>query len=211
VDADHDREADPIAGYDAAAAEIAVRYESVQAEAVHAVVADLVRSRAGGRAMDVGAGSGRDAAWLARLGYAVVAVEPAAGLRAEAQARHAEADVLWLDDRLPRLSATHALDRTLDLILHSGVWMHVRPGDRPPALRTLAALLADDGVLLISHRNPSSVPDRPMWACPEGELERLAGDSGLRVIRSVAAQDRLGRGDVRWTSTVLVRLEATRG
>ncbi len=170
---------------------------------MHAAVADLVLSRAGGRALDVGAGSGRDAAWLARLGYAVIAVEPAAGLRAEAQARHAGSGVRWLDDRLPDLEVTHALGHAFDLILLSGVWMHVRPGDRPQALRSLASLLAGEGVLLISHRNPSAVPDRPMWACPAGELEGLAAGSGLRVIRSVPAEDRLGRGDVRWTSTAL--------
>ena len=38
-------------------------------------------------ALDVGAGSGRDAAWLASLGYEVVAAEPAAGMRREASKR----------------------------------------------------------------------------------------------------------------------------
>lgn len=34
-------------------------------------------------ALDVGAGSGRDAAWLCDLGYEVVTVEPARGMRGE--------------------------------------------------------------------------------------------------------------------------------
>jgi protein-L-isoaspartate O-methyltransferase len=38
-------------------------------------------------ALDVGSGAGRDAAWLASLGYDVVAVEPAAGMRVEGQRR----------------------------------------------------------------------------------------------------------------------------
>ena len=33
--------------------------------------------------MDVGAGSGRDAAWLASLGYNVTGVEPAQAMRRE--------------------------------------------------------------------------------------------------------------------------------
>ena len=37
-----------------------------------------------GRALDVGAGTGRDAAWLARLGFQVVAVEPSGVLRGHA-------------------------------------------------------------------------------------------------------------------------------
>lgn len=49
-------------------------------------------------ALDVGAGSGRDAAWLASLGYEVVAAEPAAGMRIEAQRRHPDPRIRWLDD-----------------------------------------------------------------------------------------------------------------
>ena len=73
---------DPIAAYDLRAANFAAIYESVSAADVHASFADLV-PRASGLALDVGAGSGRDAAWLASLGQEVVAVEPAAGMRRE--------------------------------------------------------------------------------------------------------------------------------
>jgi hypothetical protein len=60
-------------------------------------------------ALDVGAGSGRDAAWLDSLEHDVVAVEPAAGMRREGALRHPEARIRWLDDRLPDLTATHRL------------------------------------------------------------------------------------------------------
>ena len=38
--------------------------------------------------LDVGAGTGRDTAWFADLGHDVVAVEPAAAMRAEATRLH---------------------------------------------------------------------------------------------------------------------------
>ena len=56
--------------------------------------------------LDVGAGTGRDAAWLARLGHEVVAVEPSAAMRAEAERRHPAARIRWIDDRLPGLAPT---------------------------------------------------------------------------------------------------------
>jgi ubiquinone/menaquinone biosynthesis C-methylase UbiE len=45
------------------------------------------------RALDVGAGSGRDAAWLVSRGFEVWAVEPSEVMRREAQKRHAEASI----------------------------------------------------------------------------------------------------------------------
>jgi FkbM family methyltransferase len=43
--------------------------------------------------LDIGAGSGRDAAWLASLGYEVIAVEPSAAMVREAQRIHSESAI----------------------------------------------------------------------------------------------------------------------
>ena len=87
--------------------------------------------------MDVGAGSGRDAAWLASLGYQVLAVEPSASMRAEATRLHPVGNIRWLDDRLPDLSGPIRAGLSADAILLSAVWMHVRPPNRPRAFRKL--------------------------------------------------------------------------
>jgi hypothetical protein len=70
---------DTTSTYDLQAAAFATLYESVTAESVH--VADFIPRGAGLSALDVGAGSGRDAAWLVSLGFDVLAVEPARGMR----------------------------------------------------------------------------------------------------------------------------------
>jgi len=54
--------------YDSNAARLAELYESVRPEAVHAQFTDLLPPGPG-LAMDVGAGTGRDAAGLSSLGY----------------------------------------------------------------------------------------------------------------------------------------------
>lgn len=195
--------ADPIAGYHADASRLAERYESVASQMVHGVIADLVVRGEQRLALDVGAGSGRDAAWLASLGYEVVAVEPAAGLRQEAKQRHPEATIRWLDDRLPELGVVHRLGLAFDLILLSGVWMHIRPTERARAFRKLVTLLKPGGLLLLSIRNASQDPNRPMWETSAGEIESLARDHGLAVVRIAAGADLLGREDVHWTTIVL--------
>jgi hypothetical protein len=68
----------------------------------------------------VGAGSGRDAAWLVSRGYEVVTVEPTAGIRLEGQRRHADNRIRCLDDRLLDLSIVHRLFRSCtDSVLRS--------------------------------------------------------------------------------------------
>jgi protein-L-isoaspartate O-methyltransferase len=85
---------DIVNAYSADATVLATRYEGVAAPTVHAPFVDIIsmRSDAASRtrplALDVGAGSGRDAAWLSSLDYEVVAVEPSIGMRSEAQRRH---------------------------------------------------------------------------------------------------------------------------
>ena len=94
--------ADPIAWYDANADAAAARYEGVPPERLHGWLADLL-PEAPAAALDVGAGSGRDAAWLSSRGYDVVAVEPSPRMRTIARERHTEPAIRWLADSLPAL------------------------------------------------------------------------------------------------------------
>ena len=68
---------DPLEGYATDAAELIPAYEALSTTEVLAPVIDLLPSRAC-RALDVGAGTGRDAAWLVEQGHQVTAVEPVA-------------------------------------------------------------------------------------------------------------------------------------
>ena len=74
-------------GYAEQAAELFDRYESLRAADVHRPVLHLIPA-VPSRVLDIGAGSGRDAAWLAAKGHRVIAVEPTAALRLPAMARH---------------------------------------------------------------------------------------------------------------------------
>ncbi|WP_200197375.1 class I SAM-dependent methyltransferase, partial [Halorhodospira abdelmalekii] len=97
-----------ITWYHDRAAQIAEQYEQLDFAQVHNWLCERLPA-SGALVLDVGAGSGRDAAWLADQGQDVVAVEPAAALREEAKRRHPQPSIRWLDDALPELAAVHRL------------------------------------------------------------------------------------------------------
>ena len=75
--------ADPIAWYERHAAQVASAYEALPPGRLHSWLNGLLPT-APALVLDIGAVTGRDAAWFADLGHDVVAVEPAAAMRAEA-------------------------------------------------------------------------------------------------------------------------------
>src|SRR5688572_7550523 len=80
--------------------------------------------------------------------------------------------------------------------------MYSRPA-RTRAFRKLVTLLKPGGVLLITLRHGPSEPKRPMWPATTGEVEALARQHGLAVVRSVGQPDRLGRPEITWTAMCL--------
>ena len=191
-----------IAWYDANADVAAARYEQVAPERLHAWLTDLLPA-APAAALDVGAGSGRDSAWLASKGYDVVAVEPSPRMRVLARERHAAPPIRWLADALPALPRTFKTGLSFDLILLSAVWMHVAPTDRPRAFRKLINLLKPRGLLAITLRQGPSEAARAMHPASETEIRTLARDHGALVERCGTAGDQQGRDDVRWTQMAL--------
>jgi SAM-dependent methyltransferase len=191
-----------INAYDTRARELAEAYESLTFEQVHEHIIDLL-PKTPTRILDVGTGSGRDAAWFAYRGHEVVAVEPSSGMLREARERHLDPRIRWLVDSLPALSETHRLGLEYDFILAGAVWMHVRPDDRKRAFRKLVTLLAPSGRIAISLRLGTPDPDRTMYPVSRTEVAHLARDFGLRVMRVVSGADGLGRADVHWETLVL--------
>ncbi len=115
-------------------------YNSVEAESVHGDWKAFLQTAKKGNALDVGAGSGRDANWLAEQGWKVTAAEPADELRNLAQV-NSHNSVTWCNASLPALTALPQQPKTYELILLSAVWMHLPEADRPTALNRLAELL----------------------------------------------------------------------
>ena len=103
--------------------------------------------------VDVGAGTGRDAAAFAAAGYEVLAIEPSLGMRAEADRLHSSSRIQWVIDSLPALPVTSRLGVAADILSLSAVWQHVPPPDRPRAFRELVGLLRSGGLMVMTLRN----------------------------------------------------------
>lgn len=184
--------------YSKNASHYATVYEKVSPEQTYAKWLHLIPT-ARSRVLDVGAGSGRDAAWLASKGHDVVAVEPSHPMREMARKSHPCPSVRWINDALPDLESVSALRMQFALILANAVWIHVPPADRARAMARLASLLETRGVLVITLRHGPSPDERIMHACPDGELARLAQSQGLKTLFQCAMPDALGRDEVTWT------------
>ena len=181
-------------------------YNSVDAERVHSDWKAFLQTANKGNALDVGAGSGRDANWLAEQGWKVTAAEPADELRNLAQA-NSHNSVTWCNASLPALNALPQQPKTYDLILLSAVWMHLHKDERPAALKSLAELLSENGNMYISLRFGPNDEARPMHPVSYEELATLAKSNGLtaRNLTPVPSQDGLNRDDVKWVTALICK------
>jgi SAM-dependent methyltransferase len=158
------------------------QYETVDFPTVHGDLLPLISDRRG-TALDVGCGSGRDAAWLAANGWRVVAVDPSREMLEGATRLHGELGITWIEDGLPRLKSTLALEYLFDLILVSAVWMHV-PGEyRNEAVARIASLTSDHGLVNLTIRSGPADPDRGFF---ETDLPTVVSEFKMHGFRLVA-------------------------
>jgi SAM-dependent methyltransferase len=188
--------------YDENAQWLAFGYERLDSEHVHPDLFAYLAQRPSQRILDIGAGSGRDAAALAERGHIVTAVDPSGKMLEIAKHGHAGMPIKWIQDSLPALQHVQG---SFDVILLSAVWMHIPPDEREDAFQRVAELLTDQGAIYITLRMGPDDPQRGIWAVSVQQLENLAGDEGFEIARSREAPDLFERDDVSWRALLLRR------
>jgi SAM-dependent methyltransferase len=194
-------------GYAEAAPELIQRYDSLAFADVHWPVLHLIPP-VPGSALDIGAGTGRDAAHLAGMGHRVVAVEPTDALRIPAMALHPSPLIEWVDDSLPDLAVVRARRQSFDLVMLTAVWAHLDAEQRRAAMPNLASLLATRGVMIMSIRHGPAPPARRAFDVSAEETIELAQAQGLAVtanLRTQSVQEANRRAGVTWTRLAFVR------
>ncbi|MBP0453246.1 class I SAM-dependent methyltransferase [Kitasatospora sp. RG8] len=185
------------AGYGEAADQLVVQYEEVTFEEVHREVLHLIPGQPSD-VLDIGAGTGRDAAALAARGHRVVAAEPTAELRRAGERIHAGSGIRWVDDALPSVARLGTAGERYDLILLTAVWMHLAEDERPLAMDALARLLAPGGRVILSLRYGPVPPGRRMFDVPAEETIAQARARGLDLLVRTERHDLHDRAGVSW-------------
>ena len=184
-------------GYGETAHLLVEQYEKLTFEEVHGDLAHLFPT-APARVLDIGAGTGRDAAALAAVGHSVVAVEPTAEMRAIGQRLHPTAAIEWIDDGLPDLIHVRASGETFDLVLLTAVWMHLDADQQERAMPAVASLMRPGGLLKLSLRHGPIPAGRRMFDVSADETSALASRHGLTAVHRSARKSLSHAADVQW-------------
>jgi SAM-dependent methyltransferase len=192
------------AGYANEAPDLFERYEFRDPAGIHKPWAHFFPAPPA-RILDIGAGTGRDAAWFVSLGHSVLAVEPTDALREGAARLHPEPEIEWLDDILPGLPHVMARGETYDLILMHAVWMHLTAAEREEGMANLAQLLQPGGRIAMSQRHGPIPAGRRMFDVSGEETIALAAQHGLVNLsheraESIQAENRANK--IEWTKLV---------
>jgi SAM-dependent methyltransferase len=180
------------------APELLKRYESISFADAHAPILQLIPP-VPCRTLDIGAGTGRDAAGLLALGHSVVAVEPTEELRRGAMLLHPSPMIEWLDDSLPDLAAVRARKEEFDLVMLTAVWMHLDEAQRELAMPNVSALVRNGGIVIMSLRHGPIPPGRRMFEVSTEETIALAQRSDLFCTLNREAESSLRQPRVSWT------------
>jgi SAM-dependent methyltransferase len=184
-------------GYGETAAERARQYESIGFADVHGDILHLFPATPS-HVIDIGAGTGRDAAAFAERGHSVTAVEPTVELRTEAQRLHARWPITWIDDSLPDLERVHELGGRYDIVMLTAVWMHLDAGQRLRAMARVAPLVKPGGLMALSLRHGPVPAGRRMFEVSAQETGELARRHGLVTIHESKGPALLGGPAVWW-------------
>ncbi len=185
---------------------LAEQYNALSFDDVHASWLQYLPEEKG-LALDVGAGSGRDARALASAGWTVWAIEPAEEMRNIGKEYTDGLAVEWISDKLPNLGKVQRLEQHYQLILVSAVWMHLNEQERAQSFVSLSEMLAPGGLMVISLRHGPDSEGRNFFQVSADDLEAQARLRGFRCLPTSRANDAYSREGVWWEVVVLQRGE----
>lgn len=178
------------------------QYQSLSFDAVHQSWLGAIDLSNFKTALDIGAGSGRDALALHDIGLCVTAIEPAQPLMDKGIALTGD-KVSWKSDTLPELPSLN--ENTYDVILISAVWMHLTKEQQSKSLKRLSTLLNDNGMLVITLRHGEFNDGRKAFDVNAARLIEEAKAFNLTLLHTDNDTDQLNRPDVFWETLVFTR------
>lgn len=141
-----------------------------------------------GRALDLGAGEGRNAIWLAGLGWNVTAVDfsDAAIAKGRARAEPVSLNIEWLVEDLLEYRPE---ERAFDLVLIA--YIHLPPAEQASVLQKAASAVAAGGTFFLVGHDPDNItkgvggPQNPALLYSAEDVVRQIGP--LEIVRAEQA------------------------
>lgn len=175
-----------LAGYAEDADYLIPAYETINsAELLRHVSSHLPET--GSHIVDIGAGTGRDAAWLASIGMHVIAIEPVDAFRRAGQTLHSDVDINWVNDTLPAIQQVHLANTLFDTALLISVWQHIPSHDRKSSLSNIRSILKNDAKFIMSVRSGAGTLNRKCFPITAQETIELASQCGFKLTASYEA------------------------
>jgi SAM-dependent methyltransferase len=198
-----------IDGYATEAPALLERYEQRVFDELHDPILHLLPPPPA-RVLDIGAGTGRDAAAFAKRGYQVTAVEPVDAMREGAMRLHPDANITWVDGGLPELATLAKATEQFDVVALIAVLMHLDAPLQARALRAIAPLIRRGGVLIMYLRHGPVPAGRTMFEVSPDEIKPLAASVQLACVYEVSGGiDRRSKPGVSWTRLAFRRMDVS--
>jgi len=199
--------------YSATADERSAAYESVDVSGMHELM--LRYFDPGARLLEIGCGSGRDAAFLVAQGRDVTATDASTAMLDAAGRCHPELSGRLINAPLPLPSGHELLQSTFDGIYSVAVLMHVPDEDLFEFAFQIKSMLRAGGALLLSFSTGRAglsdnrdTSGRLFRERPVGEVQLLFERLGFRLLAHHRNDDGMGR-QIPWHTLVLRLADAT--
>lgn len=194
--------------YATSAAACAPRYDDACVDSLHEILRSLASN--GSRALEIGGGSGRDAAFMVERGYDVTYTDGCREMVDQAVRLHPELSERARVAAFPLSEDDELLKKRFDLVLCVGVIMHLKDACLERFASQVAPILPADGHLVLSHSSGHrdivdnrDASGRLFHERPVGVVDRVFEPRGLQVKRQVEDSDGMGRQSIRWITEVL--------
>jgi SAM-dependent methyltransferase len=194
--------------YDRNAHACGAKYESADMSHLDHLLLRHLPER-GARVLELGCGSGREAAFLLQSGHEIFGIDASAEMIGEALRRHPELAGRLSCEAVPLPEGSRLLSESFDMVLAIALFMHVPDSDLFETILQLKRLLLPLGLVFLSvsagrpgvDANSRSSGERLFRERPAEELQLLFERLGFRLAARYQTPDAFERGML-WHSLV---------
>lgn len=179
--------------------ELARQYNALDRAKVHADLLSMLPEGKALKVLDIGAGSGADAAMFADRGHDVLACEPAETLRKSGEETFKNKNIKWSSDVLPEMGAASDAVAPFDVITSVGVLQYVPEENRASSLSKMFSMAAKGGFVEVQYPTPASrehqftIKHNEIEKAVEAFNQAAAPNDGIDIVMDKLVPDFSGR------------------